>query len=259
MSWLEALPAPLAGLVVVGGLVGLTVLIGWVIDRFIKHEDRIEHNDLAGFILAVIGVVYAVLLAFVAIGVWERFEQAESRTFDEANALAIVYRDVGEFPQSPQVRTALHRYATIVVDREWPAMERGGQSDEAGALLERIDAAVRELPVRTLAQEDVHQQMLAAMNEAQTDRARRLSEDATGINRLLWLVLILGAIVTVGFTFLFGFREASLRYVMTGSLGVIIGLVLFLTVSLDFPFRGGIAVPPEAFQKLLETFRSIGV
>ena len=58
-----------------------------------------EHNDLGGFILAVIGVIYAVLLAFVAIGVWERFQLAEARTYEEAGALTTVYRDAGSFPQ----------------------------------------------------------------------------------------------------------------------------------------------------------------
>jgi hypothetical protein len=258
MNWLGVLPASASAIVVIGGFVGLTVAIGWIVDRTIKHEVRADHNDLAGFILAVIGVVYAVLLAFVAIGVWERFEQAESRTYEEAGSLALVYRDVGDFPGGAQVRESLRDYVKLVVDREWPAMEDGGQSDAANALLEQIDGRIRSLPVRTLSQEDLHQQLLTAMNQALADRDTRLSEDATGINRLLWFVLVVGAIVTVGFTYLFGFRQEAMRYVMTGSLGVLIGLVLFLTVSLDYPFRGAITVPPDAFERALDTFRAIG-
>jgi len=50
---------------------------GYLVARFTPGDIRLAHNDRAGFILAVIGVVYAVLLAFVAIGTWERFNQAE--------------------------------------------------------------------------------------------------------------------------------------------------------------------------------------
>ncbi|HTW82696.1 MAG TPA: DUF4239 domain-containing protein [Candidatus Sulfotelmatobacter sp.] len=259
MTWLESLPIFGTGVIVVGGFLVLTLGIGWLIDVLFPHEVRVEHNDLAGFILAVIGVVYAVLLAFVAVSVWERFNQAEARAYDEASSLAIVYRDVGNFPQqTTALRASLTRYVSLVVRREWPAMQRGEQSEEANLLIERIDRSIRGLPVGTMAQADVHQQMLAAMNEALTDRETRLSMDATGIDGVMWLVLLIGAVVTVGFTYLFGFRHEAMRYVMTGSLGVLIGLVLFLTVALDYPFRGGVVVPPEALLKALETFRVVG-
>jgi hypothetical protein len=45
---------------------------------------------------------------------------------------------------------------------------------------------------------------------------------------------------------------------MIGLLSVAIGLVLFLTFALDFPFRGGVSVPPEAFEHALRVFGSMG-
>jgi len=73
IAWLESLPTFEAGLVVVGGFVISTMLLGLLVHKFTSKEVRAANTDRAGFILAVIGVVYAVLLAFVAIGVWERF------------------------------------------------------------------------------------------------------------------------------------------------------------------------------------------
>src|ERR1700735_5146519 len=102
--WIESLPTAGAGGVIGGGFVLLTIIVGYLVDRFAPREVRIAHNDLAGFILAVIGVIYAVLLAFVTIGVWERYEQAESRSFDEATNLAVAYRDADAFPQSRELR-----------------------------------------------------------------------------------------------------------------------------------------------------------
>jgi len=52
-------------------------------DRFIPHQVLAVHNNIAGFIYPVIGVVDAVLLAFLAIGVWERFQAAEQRVHEE--------------------------------------------------------------------------------------------------------------------------------------------------------------------------------
>src|SRR5262249_485217 len=48
-----------------------------VFHRLVGLEVRKAHNDLAGFTLAVIGVVYAVLLAFIAIATWEAFSKAD--------------------------------------------------------------------------------------------------------------------------------------------------------------------------------------
>ncbi len=64
----------------------------------------------------------------------------------------------------------------------------------------------------------------------------------------MWIVLIVGAYVTVGFTYLFGFDQTSMQQLMIGGLSFLIGLVLFLIVALDYPFRGSIAVQPEAFR-----------
>jgi hypothetical protein len=78
--------------------------------------------------------------------------------------------------------------------------------------------------------------------------------DANGINGLMWLVLILGAVVTVAFTYLFGFDKTVMQELMVGGLSFLIGLVLFLTAALDYPFQGSISVAPDAFRALLVTF-----
>lgn len=243
---------------IVGGFVGITLLVGFVIGRVAPREMRMEHNDLAGFILAVIGVVYAVLLAFVAIGVWERFQQAEARSYEEAGALAVVYRDADSFPQGHALRRELRTYTESVVNDEWTKMRTGDESATADRQIEQIDREIRALRVTSGANQDVHAQMLAAINVALVDRDGRLSEGATGINELMWGVLLVGAVVTVGFTYLFGFKHTLMQQLMIGSLGLLIGLVLFLAVALDYPFRGSIAVAPDAFHNALATYTIIG-
>ena len=47
-----------------------------LVQRLVPHEKRQEHNDVAGFLYAVVGIVYAVLLALLVIAVWEQFQKA---------------------------------------------------------------------------------------------------------------------------------------------------------------------------------------
>jgi Protein of unknown function (DUF4239) len=257
-QWLQSLPTWVLALVIVGGFLAVTLYAGYAVGRFTSDEVRRQHNDLAGFILAVIGVVYAVLLGFVAIGVWERFENAEARTYDEAANLALVYRDASSFPQARGLRAAIARYVNTVIDDEWPKMKEGGRSLAARQEVEKIDAAVRELRVPDARAANVQAQMLGAMGNALSDRDERMSIDAHGINEIMWLVLAVGAIVTVGFTCLFGFKQTLMQQLMVGSLSLLIGLVLFLTFSLDYPFRGDVAIRPDAFENALRTFALIG-
>jgi uncharacterized membrane protein YgaE (UPF0421/DUF939 family) len=59
-----------------------------VVQRLVPSALRQEHNDVAGFIYAVVGVTYAVLLAFVVVVVWEEYERAKDTVETEANELA---------------------------------------------------------------------------------------------------------------------------------------------------------------------------
>jgi hypothetical protein len=73
-----------------------------------------EHNDVAGFIIAVVGVIYAVLLAFVVIVSWEKFVSAEAVVGEEASALRSIYRESTAFPLElrEQLNDDVRRYAT---------------------------------------------------------------------------------------------------------------------------------------------------
>src|SRR4028119_1849803 len=59
--------------------------------RLVPAERRQEHNDVAGFIYAVVGVIYAVLLALMVIAVCEEHEEAKATVREEANELADVF------------------------------------------------------------------------------------------------------------------------------------------------------------------------
>jgi hypothetical protein len=54
----------------------LAVLGLVLVQRLVPWSHRKEFNDVAGFIYAVVGVAYAVLLALVVIGAWEYREVA---------------------------------------------------------------------------------------------------------------------------------------------------------------------------------------
>jgi hypothetical protein len=62
-----------------------------LVQRLVPATSRQRHNDVAGFIYAALGVIYAVLLALVVISVWEEYQAASETVEQEANAVAEVF------------------------------------------------------------------------------------------------------------------------------------------------------------------------
>jgi len=77
-----------------------------------------------------------------------------------------------------------------------------------------------------------------------------------GIPGVLWAVLVFGAVVTVGFTYLFGLANSWAHRLMVMSLTAVIALVLFTVVAIEHPFSGGARIEPEAFELILERFET---
>jgi hypothetical protein len=257
VAFFEGLPSPIAALAVIGGFIVVSLALARLVNRVVPLELLREHNDLTGFTFAVVGVIYAVVLGFIAIGVWERFATAEAGTYVEASGLTAAYRDADAFPEAAAIRRDLRVYVSDVVERAWPRMATGSTSTVNDAEAERLAHDVGELHPRDARESNLQQHMIQSVGASLAAREQRLTEDATGLNGVMWVVVILGGFITVGFSYLFGFRHSTMQTAMIGTLALLIGLVIFLTMSMDYPFRGAIRVGPDAFERALVTFDAI--
>src|ERR671920_1620266 len=89
----------LTGLLLVAVATVLAVVGLVLVQRLVATERRKQHNDVAGFIYAVLGVSYAVLLGLMLIAVWEQWNAAEAVASDEANELAGIFWFAHALPQ----------------------------------------------------------------------------------------------------------------------------------------------------------------
>src|ERR687893_2720224 len=88
-----------------------------LVQRLVPAQKRQQHNDVAGFLYAVIGVVYAVLLALLVIAVWEQYERARETVESEANGVAEVAWIAHRLPETEryQLQEDARSYAQEVV------------------------------------------------------------------------------------------------------------------------------------------------
>ena len=230
----------------------LAVAGALLVRRKIGVEILSRHNDVAGFIYAVVGVVYAVLLGFTAIIVWEQFQGAQEVGEREANKLADLYRDARVFP--PQVRDEIHvrlrDYAHVVVEEEWPAMAGRKSSPEAWSAYDKIWESYYTFQPQGEQQIAWYSESLARLNELGDMRRRRLLSAQSGIPGVMWAVLLGAGGIVIGFAFLFGTKNTWAHAVMIAGLAVTIGVVLLSIVALEHPYSGIQRVGPEAFEQV---------
>jgi hypothetical protein len=254
----------ISGVLTVGG-VCLVALVGFeLVQRLVPAGSRQRHNDVAGFIYAALGVIYAVLLALVVIAVWEEYQAAGETVEQEANATAEIFWLGNRLPEpkGAHVQDLARSYAEEVVHKEWPLMESGEQpalEQEAGTpsgwnLIDDIRASLQDFEPHSKAEEQLYAKGLDQIENLANARRMRLVASEEGVPGILWSVLIFGGIAAVGFTYLFGLESTWAHRLMVVTLAAVIGLVLFTVAALGHPFAGGARIGTEAFDLILERF-----
>lgn len=213
-----------------------------------------RHNEVAGFLIAVVGVIYAVLLAFVVIVSWEKFNDAESITGQEASVLRSMYRDAAQLPPpaSTGLRALVVEYADDVAHGEWAIMAEGSASDpHVTGVLDRMSSTLGSVVPPTAPAPAFVQSEIERLDQLVSLRSQRLDFVDQGLPGVLWVALFLGAVVTIGFAMIFGLQRAGLHLLMVGSLASLVGVLLFVITVIDFPFQGSVRVEPHAMERVL--------
>ena len=255
VSFLQSQSLWLSGLLLVGLPTGLAMLGPVLVRRYVTLDRLNANNEVAGFKFAVVGVLYAVLLAFAIIVVWERFTDADNIVAREAGAATNVYRLSYGMAEAPatSLRARLSDYLAATISDDWPAMEHANESASARRAL---DAVYGSILVSLSAQSDsaLVAETLHQLDEiTQARRSRIAAADGT-VPGVIWPVLFGGAAVTIGFTFFFGTQNLLAQSLMTGLLSVMILSGLFIVLVIDRPFSGAVTVKPDALAKVLAEF-----
>lgn len=241
------------GLCVFAALLGL-----WIQRRLVSHHVLAPHNDVAGFVYATIGVTYAVVLGFVLVDVWEQFDDAKNVSEQEANAVADLRRLSAWLPAADQqaVQGALLSYAQGVIGNEWPTMTEGGPpSDQVAAQLDAVWEAYRLAGQHTDPAAAPYAEGLAQLDNLSNARRERLLASQGGLPDVMAVVLVVGAVVTVAFAYVFGVEQGWAHGLMIAALAGTLGLLLFLTFELNGPYNGDVHVEPDGLQHFI--FQSV--
>ena len=238
-------------------LVGTTVFVSvagtLMVRRLINVEVLERHNEVAGFIYAVIGVVYAVLLGFAAVTVWEGYDKAQAAVEREADDLADLFRDAQTFPRDTrtQIENQIRNYVGLVVEKEWPAMAERQSSQEVWDAYTQLWKSYYQFQPENDQQRTWYAHSIAKLNDLSDQRRLRLrSSRAGGVPTMMWAALVGAGAITIAFSFLFGTQSATAQIVMSAGLAFTIALVMLAIIALEQPFAGISRIGPQTFERL---------
>ena len=151
-------------------------------------------------------MLYAVLLAFAVIVVWERFAEAETNVAKEAGAAATIYRLSQGISGEPGIglRASLTNYLEVTISDDWPAMERGHASQSPRKALDGVYRALLTFNSPERRDTALVSQILHELDTITEMRRARLAAAEGLVPGVIWPVLFGGAILTIVYTFFFG-------------------------------------------------------
>ena len=226
----------------------------WIVRKMVPHDKLRESHDVAGFIIGIIGVMYAVVLAFVVIAVWEDYRQTDDTVMNETNAIGNLYRDCTGLEDSAaeDIKFDLRQYTEQVIDSEWQEMEAGRESSKAWASFNALYIHVIHIDPKTDREQALFSALLDNLTKFSDIRRARITESKPYIPGLIWLILIAGSLIIIFFTYFFAVDNIRIQQLMTVMLSTTMALVLFMGVLFNYPFNGDFAIKPDGFERLLK-------
>jgi hypothetical protein len=247
---------PWIGVVIVLGSTVLAVGGLFAFLRWLPHLATSEDEGPKGIFFSMVGVLYAVLLAFVVVIVWSDFVDAGHTSQTEVTRLSNLARDAGRFPEETRdrVRQRLVVYAQAVAGPEWEAMGEGEASTVAARAYEAIWDEYYRLRPADDEQATFFGESVSRLNELGENRRLRLLQSRATVPTPMWLLLIAGFVITVGWTYLFSTARLATHVISAGSIAALTGFVLYLIYAMQHPFAGSVKISPEPFIEFAQQY-----
>jgi hypothetical protein len=231
-------------LLIVAAVAGFWVALHAIWQQRFRTEVLRKHNDVAGFLFSAVGVIYAVVLGFVVVVVWEKYDATVSNVATEVAAVSDLYRTASGLPDPlrTEIRTQLLKYAKDVADIEWPAMQRGIVEQRDLPLLENVGMQIDRFKPADAGETNIQEMSLTQLERLFDARRSRLYQSGPSVPLVLWFALVAGAVAVLAFAFLFGVENRGAQLWMTAILAGLIAILFIVIDEFDHPFGGSVQI-----------------
>jgi Na+/proline symporter len=254
MQFLLDWPVPLSFLTVsvVAAAIALSGL--YLVRKKYPTEVLKENHEVAAIIFNAFGLFYGVMVAFVVFVTWSGYSDATKNLEMEANEVADIFHITQAFPDSARrtIRQGLMDYVVSVYGDELKRMSHGEIALHSGKALPTLLTEFYQMDEKSIPNRELYAETLHRLNDLAQYRRLRIFAGNDTVPLAIWLVLLVGAVFTVSYTFFFGMKNIRAQYVIATTLTVTITLILFLIYVLDHPFAGTSKVSAQPLKDVME-------
>jgi len=232
--------------------IGLGSSIG--LRSFFRLRTTEQETHIAISMMQVVAAYIGILLAFAGVEAWQDFADAQTAVHQEAATASELYRDLTTYgPETRPIRTELRAYVASVVRDEWPRLRTGdGGSLATEAALAKLFQEVGKLRPQDARDSAIYSEAFSKLNDLVVLRRNRLIDSKTGIPIILWVVGLVGSILTVSYAA--SFARGRYNLMMITGISLTLGLIFLFILTVDNPFKGEFSVDSQEMSQLTLTF-----
>ena len=229
----------------------------WLVRRYDWMLDP-EDNDTAALAHAFVGVLYAVALGLMVVGVQSDYTEVEMVVMKEAYLAGDLYIDSEGLSgqDGSDIQELTKRYVDAVIQQEWPTVASGNLvAQETQSIIDELSHRIIDYKPDSDRELVVYAEMLSGVNDLLNQRRERLHLGSDGVGVVTWMVVTMGAVITIGMAWFYNTRGTYAHYGLVASMSFMFGLMIFLIVAMDHPLWGRFSVSSAPFE---EVQRNIG-
>ena len=243
----------------------LSVIVAFVLGRIavvkFPFENMVESGEGIGSFCNLIGVLYAIVLGYVLVNVYESYSMASERVEAEASLLIDLLRDAEGLPpiQGLILRKATVNYMDSVIDVEWPYMIKN--RDYHPETFDRFSAiykTVKQIKCDSDEQRLFLGEIIVRLNELSATRRERIQVASSRVPDMLWAMLLGVGFVNFSMTFIFPVERPKLRITLLCSTAAVMTFTTLLIFILDRPYNGTLGIKPDSLIKVREIIQKRG-
>jgi hypothetical protein len=194
------LPVAWMAVVVFGATYVITGGIYLLVTKLAVNERARAFKAVSPGMLPPLGILFALLVGFIAVEVWSNYDKAKAAVATEASALRAVVLLAGTFPDEQRARiyALINRHIEESVNKEWPEMaqRRATLSTLPTALIEELHDTLALKPADD-SQRAAQLEMVKALHTALDARRQRIVISESALGPVKWLGILLQGLCTL--------------------------------------------------------------
>jgi hypothetical protein len=253
-DWFLNLPIPWMALVIFATTYAIAACVYLVVVWLAVGDGARAFKPFSPGMLPVLGTIFALLVAFVAVQVWNDFDKAKLAVATEASALRAVDVFAETLPdeQRTQLRALMNRHVEEAVNREWPEMAR--ERLTLASLATHLVQAQRltvSLKPQDESQRTAQREIVAALHSALDARRQRIIISQSEVGPVKWAAILLQGLCTLIAIAIVHSDNRLTCAIAVALFATGIALSSLLIAAYSRPFTGAISVKPELLQEVV--------